>query len=122
MEKMKPTRIEGSDQSILALMPRIDEIPAAFKKFPPANKWSEIINEWVYRGLSRNAEFYAKEGIDGELALSHIKAIFQSFEPSHQHKTAACSYLLALWFDDVVNYKNDYCEGGPDHEKIQPGR
>lgn len=58
-----------------------------------------------YRGLSNKTEFHGKEGIDGKAALLHVREILQSFEPQHEHKTAACAYLMSLWFDDVVNYK-----------------
>lgn len=90
--------------SIRTLMPKYQEVPEEFKKFH-GNKWIAVVDEWFFRGLSDNAEFKPKKGIDQSKALRHISAIMRSWEPKHEHKIAACAYLLSEWFDDVINYK-----------------
>lgn len=84
---------------MLRLMPGRSLIPDEFKSF--SNKQVQIIGEWFFRGLPEGTRFIPREGIDENKALRHIGAILRSFEPKHEHKTAACAYLLDKWFSDI---------------------
>lgn len=64
------------------------------------NRHNRIITRWFFQGLE-NPKFYPKEGVDPEKAIRHIQTILGSFQPKHEHKTAACAFLLAEWFDKV---------------------
>lgn len=86
---------------VLDLMPEYSTIPEEFCNFNRREKWGQLVTTWFFRGL-KTASFTPKEGIDAEKALRHIRAIMCSFEPKHEHKQAACAYLLSLWFDDVT--------------------
>jgi hypothetical protein len=85
------------------LLPPMSEIPDQYKSY--GNKWCVLVSNWFFRGLKKS-EFVPKEGVDRDEALRHIKAILGSFEPKHEHKEAACAYLLALWFKSV-QYENN---------------
>ena len=80
-------------------MPDWSEIPAEYKQFlgTDANK---LFSEWFYKGL-KNPRFHAREGVNAEKAYRHIVAIMKSFQPKHEHKEAACAYLLDLWFEKI---------------------
>lgn len=41
----------------------------------------------------------AKPGVDAHKALRAIKAVLGSYEPKHEHKEAACAFMLSEWFD-----------------------
>jgi len=82
-----------------ALMPSMDEIPDAFR-CGAETKWNRLFSDWFFKGIV-NLRLTAKDGVDKEKALRHIKAIMVSFEPAHEHKEAACAYLFSLWFKDA---------------------
>ena len=82
------------------LLPSMKDIPAEFYMFGTA-KECEIISEWFFEGLPKETKFIPKNGIDEKIALRHIIAILKSWEPKHEHKMAACAYLLNLWFEDI---------------------
>ena len=78
------------------LMPPMDSIPEEFKTYG-GTRWNEIISRWFFVGIKiKNA--IPAEGVDAGKALNHIKAIIGSFEPKHEHKEAACAFLLSEWF------------------------
>lgn len=82
-------------------MPAMKDIPEEFK-YNSKNKWSKITSRWFFRGLPKTTKFICKPGIDKNMALQHISGILQSFEPDHEHKESAVSYLLSLWFEDII--------------------
>lgn len=77
-----------------------DTVPEEFKSHR-GTRWNEIVTRWFFRGLPKETEFVPKPGVDGDTAVRHIHAMLRSYEPKHQHKEAACAYLLSTWFDDV---------------------
>jgi len=79
------------------LMP--PDIPRAF--YRDEQPWCGIVNAWFFSGLPKETEFIPVEGIDGNDALRHIKSIMKSWEPQHEDKTAACAYLLSIWFKEI---------------------
>lgn len=87
-----PTSIEG-------YLPPYAEIPTEFKH--GRTEWNKLFSQWFYSGLPKGTEFIAKEGIDRDEALRHVKYCMGSFEPKHEHKEAGVAYLLSLWFEKV---------------------
>jgi hypothetical protein len=86
--------------SVRHLMPAYEEIPDEFRNLNSRSKWARMFSDWFYAGL-KDIKTTPKPGIDSEKALRHVGTIMGSFEPKHEHKEAACAYLLSLWFDDV---------------------
>lgn len=79
------------------LMPEYDDIPAEFKNHN--NKWNRVVSKWFFDGISTQS-LKAKEGVDKGQAIKHVGTILGSFEPQHEHKEAACAFLLSEWFED----------------------
>jgi len=88
----------------MQLMPAYKDIPDEFKNEDTI--WNRLVSDWFFSGIS-HLSLTPKEGIDKKMAIRHVRAIIGSFEPQHEHKEAACAYLLSLWFDnpkwDTVN-------------------
>lgn len=63
-------------------------------------KWFKLFGEWFYCGLSR-LELEPRDGIDEKKAIIHVRSIMPSFDTKHEHKEAACVYLLHKWFIDA---------------------
>ena len=82
------------------LMPPWNEIPEKFKT-SRGTPWNELVSKWFFTGVSIK-KYKPKDGIDTTRAMRHIKTIMGSFEPKHEHKEAACAYLLSCWFDKIV--------------------
>jgi hypothetical protein len=81
----------------LRLMPPEDDIP---EDIDPG--WVQFTNDWFGRGLDGlkllPTPYLLDNGSTSELAWRHVSGIIGSFEPRHQHKIKAISYLLSLWF------------------------
>ena len=103
---MKPIEVTDADLAfggnMKKLMPNYKDIPEEFKY--GNNKWCKITARWFFKGLSEETDFIPKDEIDGKTALRHLMAILKSFEPKHEHKEAAVSFLLSQWFDDVKDW------------------
>lgn len=99
-----PQEISDLDNAFPArvshLMPPMAEIPKEFCDWNGQNKWQKLVSAWFFAGV-KLGKVSPKEGIDTKKALRHIQTIMGSFEPKHEHKEAACAYLLSLWFDDI---------------------
>lgn len=87
-----------SGGNIAKLMPLYTEIPKEFKY--GHNKQCTVVSDWFFLGL-KDVKWQPKEGIVANKAIRHIQAIMTSWEPKHEHKEAACAYLLSQWFDDI---------------------
>jgi hypothetical protein len=87
-------------------MPRYDTLPAEFKRHN-GNAYCEAVSKWFFsgaKGLPNGIEidgvkFVAKPGVEAGRALAAIKAVLTSFEPKHEHKEAACAFMLSEWFE-----------------------
>ena len=90
------TAVMGGGREVFALMPRMEEIPPEFRARD--GYWQAIQRQWFFSGLDARI-FHQRLGIDRRKALAHLSAIQRSFEPSHEHKMAAVSWLLSLWFE-----------------------
>lgn len=106
--KWEPQEISDVDYAFPAtvshLMPKYEDIPSEFRNWNSRNKWMQMVADWFFCGLA-DLKMSPKERIDTEKALRHIGTIMGSFEPKHEHKEAACAYLLSLWFDDATYTK-----------------
>lgn len=80
-------------------LPLWDEIPEEFKQHDHT-KWNQKFNTLFFVGAQIKLE--PKKGIDPAKAWAHIRACMGSFEPKHEHKEAGVSYLMSLWFDDII--------------------
>lgn len=88
------------------LMPKWEEIPEEFREFR-GTPWNEIFNVWFYSGL-KNMKATPKPGIDRNKAIRHIMTIMRSFEPKHEHKEAAVSFLMSEWFESITYNKGGF--------------
>lgn len=90
-------------------MPKYESIPDKFKDWN--NEHARAASSWFFKGAKRHAKgieidgkvYVAKEGVDATKALRAIRAVLCSFSPKHEHKTAACGYMLAEWFSVAGN-------------------
>jgi len=86
-------------------MPNYADIPAEFKRY--SNPYVRAVSGWFFGGAKRSGDeliidgvtFRAKSGVDATKALKAIRAVLVSFAPKHEHKEAACAYMLSEWFD-----------------------
>lgn len=107
---LKPQEVSDLDVAFPAntrdLIPPMEEIPSEFDFRKNAhNTWVDFFETWFYQGWDKTKpplngfELDVKPGIDGKLAMRHLGCIVRSFEPKHEHKTAAVAYLASLWFN-----------------------
>lgn len=88
-------------------MPEFKTLPDDFRDWQ-SNPYCNAVSSWFYDGGTGNGQAFAtadgtkfkpKDGVDGHAALSAIRAVLGSFDPKHEHKIAACGYMLSEWFD-----------------------
>lgn len=77
-------------------MPKYETVPAEFKN--SGNPYVRFISNWFFRGVDIT-HLTPQDGVDKTKALRAIKAVIGSFAPKHEHKMAACAYMLSEWFD-----------------------
>jgi hypothetical protein len=61
-------------------------------------KWSPFFKDFFFNGMT-DLDLKSKPGIDGLMAARHVMAIAKSFEPKHEVKEAAVSFLMDSWFE-----------------------
>ena len=98
MEVSDLDMVFGGDD-ILKMMPTYADIPDEFKR--GNTTWNRLVSEWFFFGI-KALNVTPKPWIDKTNALRHIRAIIGSFEPKHEHKEAACAYLMSQWFTDAT--------------------
>jgi hypothetical protein len=87
---------------------RLGDILPARETIPDEFEFTKLVNEnqnpyfrfamkWFYDGLEENELPAAKNGINQKEALRHLHTILGSFEPKHEHKCEAVTYLASLW-------------------------
>lgn len=87
-------------------MPKYDALPEQFKDWH-RNEHCEAISSWFYRGAKSSPngieldgkQYVARPGVEAGKALAAIKAVLGSFAPKHEHKIAACGFMLNEWFE-----------------------
>jgi len=85
---------------VMGLMPKYEDIPEQFRKWPCKHKFAKFVSDAFYRGCT-DIELLPREGVDQTQAMWQFRTILGSFEPKHEHKEAACVYLLSIWFEDI---------------------
>jgi hypothetical protein len=86
-------------------MPKFDTLPEEFRR--ERSLFCKSAESWFFRGAAPHANginiegvaFTAKPGVDAGKALRAIKSVLSSWEPKHEHKIAACGFMLSQWFD-----------------------
>lgn len=81
------------------LLPEFNALPDEHRRGRGAS--CRLVSDWFFEGL-KGADFIAKPGVDERVALRHLGTIMRSFQPAHEHKTAAVAWLLEQWFLKVV--------------------
>lgn len=76
------------------LLPRWEDIPVEFRERQSiqCRRFEELLHG---RGQLR---VRIRENIDPQLAVRHLKAVLNSYEPKHEHKMAGACYLMSLWY------------------------
>lgn len=80
------------------LMPTMEIVPKEFQEV--RTKWNDLFSKLFFKG-SEGYVFTAKPGIDKTKAIRHLRALMRSWEPRHQHKEAACAWVMSLWFESI---------------------
>ena len=96
---MKPKIVSNAEITfgkVGGLLPSMGEIPEEFKR--SGNPWVRWQQRWFFEGLKTMPS--PKDGIVLSVAMRHLSAIQQSFQPKHEHKEAGVAYLASLWFKD----------------------
>jgi hypothetical protein len=92
-------KVDGPDMifggNMKKLLPTSEMIPAEFWK--SYNKYNSLVSTWFFCGL-KNLNAIPVKGVDRKEALNHLQAILSSWEPKHEHKTAAVAWLISEWF------------------------
>ena len=104
----KPAEIDAATAAfpdmLGELIPKYEDIPEEYKKSYSKDKHIEkmkkLFNVSFFLGL-KSLTLVPNEGIDKDKAWQHIRCIMGSFEPKHEHKEAACVYMLSEWFKDA---------------------
>lgn len=86
-------------------MPKMADIPEEFRK--ERSRYCDVAQIWFFKGAQSTDKgikagsfiLTAKPDVDAHKALAAVKAVLGSFEPPHEHKIAACGYMLSEWFN-----------------------
>jgi len=85
--------------SVSHLMPPMSAIPEDFQSMNDRTDWNKFVSYWFFQGNPMEVwNLYARPDIDAEAAWRHLKAIMRSYEPKHEHKSAAVAWLMSRWF------------------------
>ena len=101
----KPHEVSNIDIAFPArggeLTPDYSEVPDEFKN--SGSLWVQFIDHWFALGNPFAAfDVYGpNEGIDGDLAIRHLKVVLGTFATKHEHKVAGAAYLMSLWFPKI---------------------
>lgn len=85
------------------IIPKWEEIPDKFKGDDII--WNKFVSTWFYLGIKKGFQLKARPGVDQSKALRHVGAILSSFAPKHEHKLAACAYLMDKYFEGEPVYE-----------------
>lgn len=95
---MKPIEVSQIELACGGDMRKL--MPSAEILSHPPRGWGGNLFSKLFFDGGDVSHLRAKEGIDGAMALRHIRAIMGSYDPQHEHKAAACAYLFELWFEE----------------------
>ena len=80
--------------SVSHLMPAYADIPRDFEN---AALWRRLFADLFFSGAS-DLKLQPRESVDASAAFRHIRCILGSYEPKHEHKSAAVAWLFSQWF------------------------
>lgn len=80
------------------LMPTMEIVPKEFQD--GHTKWNDIFSQLFFKG-GAGYVLTEKPGIDKVKAITHLVALMRSWEPKHEHKEAACAWVMSLWFESI---------------------
>jgi hypothetical protein len=78
-------------------LPRYSDIPEEFKG---RSRWNKLFSDWFFGGL-KSLTLTPRDGVDGDKAKRHLRAIMRSFQSKHEHKEAGFAYLADQYFSDA---------------------
>lgn len=87
--------------SLGELLPPWEIIPEDFKDLNDRTDWNRFVTKLFFFGWAKAAEsftVYLHPDIDGDFAMRHLRVLLGSYEPKHEHKMAAVSWLMSRWF------------------------
>ena len=96
---------EAFPADALKWMPAWEDLPAKYRDMWGPMESLRIVNTWFYSGLADDVAFHPREGVDAEAAYRVVAATLRSFAPKHEHKIAACAYMIDQWFEKVEGWK-----------------
>jgi hypothetical protein len=106
-EPLPVPEVDGLDSvfgaGAMRILPAMKDIPEKFKRWG-GTPWNQVVSDWFFCGLA-DCEWKPRAGVDTKAALRAVSCCMTSFEPSHEHKTAGCAYLLSQWFEGVTYRK-----------------
>jgi hypothetical protein len=87
-------------------MPKYRDLPEEFQDWH-YHPFCQAISHWFMKGCEpithgiciKGVNYVAKVGVDSKQALAAISSVMRSWEPKHEHKIAACGYMLHEWFE-----------------------
>jgi hypothetical protein len=90
----------------ISLMPKFETLPAPFKCWND-QPYCNAVSQWFFNGAKRDGNaividgkrYVARLGVDTSKAINAIGCVLRSFAPKHEHKIAACGYMLSEWFE-----------------------
>lgn len=88
------------DEVDLAFPANVEHLMPDPETVQDVHLYDDLVSSWFFRGLSK-FEPVPREGIDPRTALRHINCVLHSYQPQHQHKTAAVQFLLDKWFSSI---------------------
>jgi len=87
------------------LIPKYEDIPEeyihSYGGSDHMKKMRRLFGDCFYYGLTE-LNLIPQEEIDKDIAWRHVRCVMASFEPKHEHKEAACVYMLSEWFKDAT--------------------
>lgn len=88
------------------------DIGDEWERKPEAQTWLRFQRDWFFSGLpGSSVRFVPKEGIDPERAFGHLAAIQRSWEPKHEAKVFAVSFLASQWFERIEDASGELLYG-----------
>lgn len=94
----------------IAHMPKYAELPEQFQDWHN-EAHCRAVNSWFMKGAKAvkggieldGVTYKAKPDVEAVKALAAIRAVLASWEPKHEHKIAACGYMLSEWFEKQLD-------------------
>jgi len=99
-KKVTDAEVSFSFRDIRGKIPAWESLSSKYWNGTRASE--RLIGKVFYEGLPNGTEFHPREGVDPGDGTRYIAAIMRSFQPRHEHKFAAASFLLEKWFEKVV--------------------